>query len=125
MGSTGSGHFSDYPGNANAVRGVTGGESGINACERAVMTRLEDVATSDYYRKTGSVPSIGTNVIIAFATRIVALDDKGVVLGNLPTEYNYLMRCLKEGYQYEGQVVGSNSVPLPSVQIAVTPQNNN
>ena len=47
MGSTGSGNFSDYPGNGNAVKGVTGGESGVNACERAFKTRLEDVATSD------------------------------------------------------------------------------
>lgn len=122
MGSTGSGNFSDYPGNTNAVKGVTGGESGVNVCNRAVMTRLEDVATSDYFQKNGSVPPIGTSVIIAFSTRIVALDDKGVIIGNLPTEYNYLMRCLKEGYQYEGEVTGSNNAPLPSVQVAVTPQ---
>lgn len=122
MGSTGSGNFSDYPGNGNAVKGVTGGESGVNACERAFKTRLEDVATSDYYQKKGNVPPIGTSVIIAFATRLVALDDQGVIIGNLPTEYNYLMRCLQEGYQYEGEVIGSNTVPLPSVQIAVTPQ---
>jgi hypothetical protein len=122
MGSTGPGHFSDYPGNGNAIKGVTGGESGVNECERGVMTRLEDVSTSDYYQKTGNVPPIGTSVIIAFATRIVAIDDKGVIIGNLPTEYNYLMRCLREGYQYEGEVIGSNTMPLPSVQIAVTPQ---
>lgn len=121
MGSTGSGHFSDYPGNVNAVKGVTGGESGINACARGFRTRLEDVATSDYFKLNGNIPPVGTSVIIAFSTRIVALDDKGVVIGNLPTEFNYLMRCLKEGYQYEGQVEGSSNVPLPSVQIAVTP----
>lgn len=121
MGSTGSGHFSDYPGNVNAVKGVTGGESGINACSRGFITRLEDVATSDYFIKKGNVPPVGTSVTIAFATRIVALDDKGVIIGNLPTEFNYLMRCLKEGYQYEGQVEGSSNVPFPSVQIAVTP----
>lgn len=122
MGSTGSGRFTDYPGNGNAIKGVTGGESGVNECERAVMTLLEDVATSDYYQKNGNVPPIGTSVIIAFATRIVALDDQGVIIGNLPTEYNYLMRCLSEGYRYEGEVIGSNTIPLPSVQIAVTPQ---
>ena len=122
MGSTGSGNFSDYPSNGNAVKGVTGGESGVNACERAFKTRLEDVASSDYYQKKGNVPPIGTSVIIAFATRIVALDDQGVIIGNLPTEYNYLMRCLEEGYQYEGEVIGSFTTPFPSVQIAVTPQ---
>ncbi len=122
MGSTGSGHFTDYPGNANAIKGVTGGEGGINECERAVITYLEDVATSDYFQKTATVPPKGTSVVIAFATRIVAIDDKGVIIGNLPTEYNYLLRCLKDGYQYEGQVDSSNTAPLPSVQIAVTPK---
>lgn len=59
MGSTGPGSFSDYPGNVNAVKGVTGGESGINVCARGFRTRLEDVATSDYYQKNGNVPPVG------------------------------------------------------------------
>lgn len=122
MGSTGSGNFTDYPGNKNAIAGVTGGENNIDICERAVITKLEDVQTSDYYQEKGNVPPIGTSIIIAFATRIVAVNESGIIIGNLPTEYNYLLKCLDEGYRYEGEVIGSNHTPLPIVQIAVTPQ---
>lgn len=122
MGSTGSGNFTDYPGNKHAVAGVTGGESTLDACEKAVITRLEDVATSEYYQKYGLVPPIGTKIIISFASRIVAVDKDGVVIGNLPTAYNYLLRCLNQGYQYEGEVSSSSDSPIPTVQIAATPQ---
>lgn len=122
MGSTGSGNFSDYPGNRNAIPGISGGESMIDVCERAFIVRLEDVATSEFYQRYGNIPQIGTSVIISSASRIVAIDKGGMIIGNLPTSYNYLMRCLMEGYHYEGKVTSSHNVPLPSVEIAVTPQ---
>ena len=122
MGSTGSGRLSDYTRFGGAVKGVTGGEDLINKCDRAVATVLEDVETCDYYKKNGHVPAKGTFVKIDLRTRLVALDEKGSVIGYLSTEYNYLLECLREGYQYEGEVSGSFDTPLPSVYIAVTPQ---
>lgn len=122
MGSTGSGRLSDYSRFSSAVKGVTGGEDLINKCERAVATVLENVETCDYYKKRGAIPVKGTPVKIAFKTRLVALDDNGDVIGYLPTEFNYLLECLNDGYQYEGVVSGSFDTPLPSVYIAVTPQ---
>lgn len=122
MGSTGSGRFSDYPGNGDAIKGVTGGEGFVDDCLRAVKTRLEDVGTSGYYQQLGNVPPVGTYVKVAFTGRVSAVDMNGVIIGNLPTEYNYLLRCLETGYQYEGEVILSNNSPIPSVQIAVTPQ---
>ena len=122
MGSTGSGRLSDYSRFGGAVKGVTGGEDLINKCDRAVATVLEDVGTCDYYKKNGHVPTKGTYVKIALQTRLVAVDEKGDVIGHLPTEYNYLLECLNDGYQYEGEVSGSFETPVPSVYIAVTPQ---
>ncbi len=122
MGSTGSGRLSDYTRFRGAVKGVTGGEDLINKCDRAVATVLEDVETCDYYKKNGHVPAKGTYVKIALQTRLVAVDEKGNVIGHLPTEYNYLLECLNDGYQYEGEVSGSFETPVPSVYIAVTPQ---
>jgi hypothetical protein len=122
MGSTGSGRLSDYTRFRGAVKGVTGGEDLINKCDRAVATVLEDVETCDYYKKNGHVPAKGTYVKIALQTRLVAVDEKGDVIGHLPTEYNYLLECLNDGYQYEGEVSGSFETPVPSVYIAVTPQ---
>lgn len=122
MGSTGTGHLSDYSGYRKAVVGETGGKDTVYICDRAVATNLEDVATSDYYKKHGTVPPKGTTVTITSTSRIVAIDDNGDVIGNLPTEYNYLLGCIEEGYQYEGEVTISFTSPFPSASIAVTPQ---
>lgn len=122
MGSTGSGHLTDYSDYGNAVRGVTGGKDTVYICDRAVSTSLEDVSTSDYFKAHHSVPPKGTAVIISSTSRIVALDNTGLIIGNLPTEYNYLLACLEDGYQYEGEVSDTYEVPFPMVVIAVTPQ---
>lgn len=122
MGSTGSGRLSDYSNFGGAIKGVTGGKDLINKCDRAVATVLEDVETCDYYKKNGHVPAKGTFVIIILKTRLAAVDENGDVIGHLPTEYNYLLECLNDGYQYEGEVSGSFDSPVPSVYIAVTPQ---
>ncbi len=57
MGSTGTGNFSDYsnlkPQNPNDE---TGGNSGVDICDRALSTKLVEVTRSDYYIKNGSVP---------------------------------------------------------------------
>lgn len=122
MGSTGSGRLSDYTRFRAAVKGVTGGEDLVNKCERAVATVLEEVETCDYYKKYGKVPSKGAFIKIVLKTRIASVDENGDVIGYLPTEYNYLLDCLTDGYIYEGEVAGSFDTPVPSVYIAATPQ---
>ncbi len=122
MGSTGSGRLSDYSRFGGAVKGVTGGEDLINKCDRAVATALEEVETCDYYKKKENIHEKNTYVKIGFKARLVALNEEGDVIGYLPTEYNYLLGCLSDGYQYEGEVSGSFDTPVPSVYIAVTPQ---
>lgn len=122
MGSTGSGRLTDYSRFSGAVKGATGGEDLINKCDRAVATVLEDVETCDYYKKNKRVPTKGTYVKVAMKTRLVALDENGDVIGYIPTEYNYLLECLNDGYQYEGEVSGSFVTPVISVYIAATPQ---
>lgn len=122
MGSTGSGSLSDYPGYEKARRGIVGDSDIIDQCERAVSTYLEDVAISSYFKQNGNVPSINTVVFIKHDFRIVAVDENGVIIGNLPTKYNYLLGCLNDGFIYEGQVIISHDVPLPYVEIAVTPK---
>lgn len=122
MGSTGSGHLSDYPNYKKAIVGVTGGEDTVYMCDKAVATSLEDVATNDYFKTYGTVPPIKSSVVISFNKRVIAVNDEGLTIGNLPTSYNYLLGCIEEGYQYEGEVIESHNTPLPSVSIAVTPK---
>lgn len=122
MGSSGSGRLTDYSRFKGAVKGVTGGEDLINKCDRAVASVLEDVETCDYFKKCGKVPAKGDYVRIDKKMRLVVVDKNDDVIGYLPTEYNYLLECLNDGYQYEGEVSGSFDTPVPSVYIAATPQ---
>jgi|ERR1039458_1065532 hypothetical protein len=122
MGSSGSGKISDYPGSAPS--GKSGGEGvGSNAgaedrCAKAFSARLEDVEQSEYYRKHGKTPQVGTQVEVAMRKRLVAQTTAGESIGNLPTSFNYLASCMKEGWVFIGAVQSAKSGP-PVVSIQV------
>ena len=122
MGSSGSGKISDYPGSSSS--GKSGGEGGgSNAgpddrCSKAFSARLEDVEQSEYYRKHGKIPPIGTQVEVAMRKRPVAQTTAGESIGNLPTSFNYLASCMKEGWVYIGVVQSVNSgPPVAAIQV--------
>lgn len=121
MGSTGTGKFTDYPGNPESVKGVVGPDSKEDKCELAISTELEDVETSEYYKKYGKVPEQGSFVSIGFRKRIVALSKEKLTIGNLSTEYNYLLGCMENGFNYTGEVEDSDDGCVPFIKIAVTP----
>jgi hypothetical protein len=119
MGSSGSGNFSDYPGSSkNKETGGSGGgeSSGGDRCARAFSVSLEDVEHCDYFKNHGSAcPANGTVLEIAQKKRIVAQTSAGEIVGNLPTQFNYLAACLRDGYTYAGQVRSSNATGLVAV----------
>ncbi len=94
MGSTGSGNFSDYP----------TGQGKDDKCDRAFAVKLEDIEHCDFFKANGTTPAVGTLLSIALNKRIVAQTAAGEIVGNLPTSFNYLAGCLRQGYKYEGQV---------------------
>ncbi len=128
MGSSGSGHFSDYPGTkAKEVQGngtgVEGGASGVDRCKQAFHVLLEDVGNSDLYSQAKSVPTIGDQLGIVFdKKRIFATDLNGVKVGALPTSFNYLVTCLQDGVIYVGLVSSSSLSPVPTVEADFAPQ---
>jgi len=124
MGSSGSGKFGTYRGGNGQTTGGVGTESGIGGgtgeieCPSVIENiRLEDVATSDYYVNHQSLPSHGESVEInknIYKGRlVVTVTSTSEVLGNLPTQYNYLINCIKKGMQYTGTVVASGIIPIP------------
>ncbi len=122
MGSSGSGKISDYPGSAST--GKSGGEGGgsdagaEDRCEKAFSARLEDVEQSEYYRKYGKTPPIGTRVEVGMRKRPVAQTTGGESIGNLPTSFNYIASCMKEGWAYIGVVQSAKSgPPVASIQV--------
>ena len=109
MGSSGSGRISDYPGSsssgAGSGSGGAGGDGGaVDRCSRAFNTRLEDVESSPYYQAHGALPPLGTKVKVVQGKRIQAQTFDGEIIGNLPTSFNYLAACLKDGWTYVGSV---------------------
>lgn len=119
MGSTGSGRFSDYSTakNENATgNGLGGGKSGIDKCQLAFSSILEEVAQCDFYAKAKTVPAPGSRLSIVLSGRIFAVDSKGTKVGALPTSFNYLAACLEDGFRYVGVVKSSATSPIPSVE---------
>lgn len=121
MGSTGSGNFSDYYGYSKAEKGITGGVDKKDQCSLAFTDCLEEVEICEYYLKKGMLPLVGTEVYIAFDKRMVAKDKKEVVIGYLPTKYNYLRACMTDGYTYGGIVNAVLTSPVKTVSVAITP----
>ncbi len=119
MGSTGSGHFSDYSGAKSgdgAGQGAGGGASGIDKCRQAFSSILEEVAQCDYYATRKTVPSPGSQLSIVLKGRLFAVDSNGTYIGALPTSFNYLAACLANGITYVGVVKSSTDSPVPSVE---------
>ncbi len=122
MGSTGTGHFSDYPGSApKSGDDKTGGSSNEDKCLKAFSTSLEDVARGNYFTAHNDVPPAGTEIEIVFNSRLVAVDKNGEEIGYLPTKFNYIKVCMDNGHTYSGNVISSSLHPIPSVSIDVIP----
>lgn len=127
MGSSGSGNFSDYSG-ATATKDKAGqgagggGTSGVDRCQQAFSTLLEEVAQCDYFTQSRAVPAVGQPLNIVFDRRIFAVDARGIRVGALPTSFNYLAACLQNGVTYTGVVKSSALAPVPTVEADFVPQ---
>ena len=121
MGSTGTGNFSDYKKFPRAIKGVTGADDSEDKCALAFSTLIEDVDTCEYYSKKGTLPAIGTEVYIDYKVRLVAKSNDGLIIGYLPTKYNYLRHCIVQGFTYTGVVSNVSSTPINTVIVDITP----
>ena len=121
MGSSGPGNFSDYSNYPRAIKGVTGAVDSEDKCALAFSTLIEDVDTCEYYSKKGVLPAIGTEVYIDFKVRLVAKSNDGLIIGYLPTKYNYLRNCIVKGFTYTGVVSVASSTTINTVIVDITP----
>lgn len=126
MGSAGSGKFGTYRVGINQTTGgtVNGSGTGEIVCPSVIENiRLEDVAISDYFINQGTFPTHGEpvelNNTIHKGRLVVNSTYTSEVLGNLPTQYNYLINCIKKGMQYTGSVVASGLTPVPFVVVTL------
>lgn len=121
MGSTGTGNFSDYKKFPRAIKGVTGADDSEDKCALAFSTLIEDVDTCEYYRKKGALPAVGTEVYVDFKVRLVVKSNDGLIIGYLPTKYNYLRNCIVKSFTYTGVVSVASSTPINTVVVDITP----
>lgn len=119
MGSSGSGRFGDY----DQRSGSTGSNKGIEIEKLTKLIYLDDVASAEYFSSTHTVPSIGKHVYISSELidgRIVArLDDTNQSIGNIPTEYNYLLTELMGGKRLNGEIAIAGIEPIPYIAIRI------
>lgn len=113
MGSTRSSNFTDYSGSRS--NDGTGGTSGIDRCRQAFSCSLEEIELCDYFVTHTTVPAVGTELVIVHQKRVFAATPQGVKVGALPTSFNYLAACMKDGITYVGVVTASAMLPLPTV----------
>lgn len=121
MGSSGPGNFSDYSNYPRAIKGVTGAVDSEDKCALAFSTLIEDVDTCEYYSKKGVLPAVGTEVYVDFKVRLVVKSNDGLIIGYLPTKYNYLRHCIVKGFTYTGVVSVASSMPINTVVVDITP----
>ena len=79
------------------------------------------VDTCEYYSKKGTLPAVGTEVCIDFKVRLVVKSNDGLIIGYLPTKYNYLRYCIVKDFKYTGVVSNVSSTPINTVIVDITP----
>jgi hypothetical protein len=133
MGSTGTGSFTDYPGSQGGRPGKNGGGGGAGGSggsgggkmpnDRCSIdlngVSLQEVAICAYYKEHESPPPKKSRVRVRkklLGGRIaVELHSTSEAVGLLPTKYNYIVACMKQGWEYTGNVVESTAAKLPKV----------
>lgn len=123
MGSSGSGKFGTYRIGGGATDGVGG--TGEVECPKLIENiRLEDVAISEYYTKHKTLPLRQAGVQIRdklYQGRLVVETiDTNEIIGNVPTQYNYLVNCIKSGMNYVGNIISSGGSPIPYVVVTLS-----
>jgi hypothetical protein len=83
--------------------------------------QLEEVATAEYYKKNEKLPRKNAKVRVRgklVSKRIaVELESSEEVIGYLPTKYNHVVTCMKQGWEYGGNVVDSAEGKLPKIKV--------
>jgi len=125
MGSSGTGHFSDYHSSSSnqsdSSRG--GGSSGEDRCDQGFETELEEMERCSYYLQHRSLPESETHVKVRMQGRVGVETTSGELIGYLPTRYNYLAGCIREGRSYAGRIISASNTPILYVLVEIHPIN--
>jgi hypothetical protein len=123
MGSEGTGRFDDYRRRrAHEPEDQTDEDRCLSPL---TGVSLDDVARCPRYRQGNSLPGKGDLIRVRreLHNGRIAVEDPAsrLVVGLLPTALNYLLGCMEEGHEYEGEVTDSSVDPFPSVTVDIHP----
>ncbi|MDI6452842.1 hypothetical protein [Peloplasma aerotolerans] len=109
MGSTGTGSFGNYS------------KSEKDVCPEEVYFVIEDFDVSEYKTEQG-IPEVGQKVFIfseLVEKRLVVVEEETeLMLGNVPTEHNYLFHsCIEKGKQYKGEIINVDENLITQIMV--------
>jgi hypothetical protein len=119
MGTTGANRLTDY-GTDTSIK--------EDSCGKNFQCFLEDAENCEFFLQNQTIPNINDDITIGFnpsSNRLCAtMVSGGLVIGYLPTEYNYIQRCVLT-HTYPGKIVAASqngATGLLRIQITVQPQ---
>jgi len=119
MGSSGTGKFSDYSRNvAGLDKTDNKGSSGEDPCNNDIITLIEEVERSQFYEIHKSLPPVATLVLVSLKSRLT-IDVDGETIGFLPSQYNYLAGCIKDGFSYSGKITSVTEKPVFRIKVQI------
>ncbi|MGL1933138.1 MAG: hypothetical protein OCC45_15495 [Desulfotalea sp.] len=128
MGSSGTGHFSDYTEQDGGSEFGSGGGSNADNCTKAFGDiELEEIARSPYYIDLNNLPAEGAAVQLRpqlEGGRLAIYDStSNKTIGYLPTGYNFLRACLAADYHYMGVITRTETSPTsPRLWVDLAPE---
>ncbi|HAW08360.1 MAG TPA: hypothetical protein DCW42_04210 [Bacteroidetes bacterium] len=126
MGSSGYGRLTDYSEKSKLPKNPTGNEGGSDGndvCDNSFRAILEDFERSQYFSDHKSTPPKDKDIYVVFEKRLsVKTLQENETIGYLPTQFNYLAACIKDGKNYIGKVVMVTQKPIVIVEVLIQPE---
>lgn len=92
-------------GSTSGSGGKTSHDDWLSAnCPLAFNAALQDVEQSEYYLANGSLPPVGTILVVVNGAQLFAQTNQGVIVGILPSPLAYIAECMSIGFSYTGVI---------------------
>lgn len=122
MDSRGGDRFSDYNDYSSDVGNEPSGKDGsaVDRCKLTEQIVVEEVESCEYFNRLKGVPPAKEAISLIVGARLSVISGNGMVIGYLPTQFNFLRACMETGHNYSGVVSSSEIEPIVQVTILLS-----